>query len=197
MQQQPKDTIQNKLIHKLLLTGQVKSNRNTQARSEEATPQIQSSLREHNRGKENNSNTRNTKTNTREAQQQREPNKATHTRSFTLPPPKESEALCGEAAHETNEHKTNKQQQRGEGGPSTSRDNLYTAFRREDSECKNATLRKHTANQERMRFPSTALLAHETREKTVLILEWRESLELPRQPADDAAVAARLVLAEK
>ena len=44
------------------------------------------------------------------------------------------------------------------------------------------------ANQERRRFPSTALLAHETREKTVLILECRESLELTRQPADDAAV---------
>lgn len=101
MQQQPKTIIKKKLIHKLLLIEQVKPNRNTQARSEEATPQIQSSLREHNRGKENNSNTRNTKTNTREAQQQREPNKATHTRSFTLPPPKESEALCGEAAHET------------------------------------------------------------------------------------------------
>ena len=55
----------------------------------------------------------------------------------------------------------------------------------------------NTENQERMRFPSTALLAHETREKTVPILECRESLELPRQPADDAAVAARLVLAEK
>ena len=48
-----------------------------------------------------------------------------------------------------------------------------------------------------MKFPSTALLAHETREKTVLILERRESLEPPRQPEDDAAVAARLVLDEK
>ena len=48
-----------------------------------------------------------------------------------------------------------------------------------------------------MRFPSTALLEHETREKTALVLECRESLELPRQPEDDAAVAARLVLDEK
>ena len=54
-----------------------------------------------------------------------------------------------------------------------------------------------TATHERMRFPSTALLAQATRENTVLILECRESLELPRQPAEDAAVAARLVLAEK
>ena len=99
-----------------------------------------------------------------------------------------------------NEHKTGteKQQQGGEGGPSTRRDNLYTAFRREDTKLKYTTEEKeNTEDQERKRFPSTALLAHETREKTVLIPECRESLELPRQPADDAAVAARLVLAEK
>ena len=89
---------------KRLLTEQRNRNNNTQARFEEETPQIQKSLREHNRGKKSDRQHEKTKTtNKREEQQHRGRNKATQTRSSTLPPPKESGALCGEAAHDTNE----------------------------------------------------------------------------------------------
>ena len=54
MQQKLKTTILKKLIRKRLLNEQEQTNRNTQARSEEEISQIQNSLREHNRGKENN-----------------------------------------------------------------------------------------------------------------------------------------------
>ena len=98
---------QMKLIRKRLPTEYRNRINNTQARSEEEAPQIQKSLGEHNRGKKSNKQHEKTKTtNTREEQQQRGRNKATHTRSSTLPPPKESEALCGEADHDTSEKQT-------------------------------------------------------------------------------------------
>ena len=116
-----------------------RKHRHTQARSGDETSQIQELLREHNRGKKNNRQHEKHENKQERDNNSENQNKATQARSFTLPPPKESEALCRETAHEATEHKTGKQQQRGEGGPSTSRDHLYTAFRREDSDCKSST----------------------------------------------------------
>ena len=119
-----------KLNRKRLLTEQRTGNNDTQARSEEETPQIQKSLRKHNRGKENNKQHEKTQTtDTREEQQQRGRNKATLTRSSTLPPPEgEWSFVWGSSPRHERDTKTEKQQQRGEAGPSTNRDRLYTAF---------------------------------------------------------------------
>ena len=157
------------------------------------------SLRKHNRGKENNKKTREK----RKAQHERGTTTARtkqgdpHKKLHSPPPPKESEALCGEAAHETNER--HKQQ------PTTERRGRALNEQRQPVHCipvrelraNRKRKQGEQENQEKTRFPSTALLAHETRAKTVLILERRESPELLSQPVDDAAVAARLVLDEK
>ena len=102
----------------------------TQARTCGIEPtQIPDSLREHNRRQENNKQHEQptkheheggTTTTTRA-------NKATHTRSSTLPTPQKSGALCGEADHDTNEKQNQTTTKEGEGGPSTRRDKLYNA----------------------------------------------------------------------
>ena len=118
-------------------------------------------------------------------------NKATHTRSSTHPPP-EGEWSFMWGGRPRHERRTNNQQQRGEQEDPQRGETDCTLQTSEKTQNKQ-NYRKNKNHQEKTRLPSTALLAHRTLVKTVLILECRVSLELLSQPVDDAAVAARLV----
>ena len=101
----------------------------------------------------------------------------------------------GSPRHDREQTQTNNNKEERE-GPQRRETNctLHSSERTQNTQKKET---EGTTNQEKTRFPSTALLAQDTRAKTVLILECRETLGLPRQPADDVAVAARLALDEK
>ena len=107
-----------KLIRKRLPTTYRNRNNNTQARSEEETPQIQKSLREHNKGKKNNKQHEKTKTTTRERNNNNEDETRQPTQETPLSPPPEGEwsFMWGSSPrHERGTKQTNSNREEREG----------------------------------------------------------------------------------